>query len=918
MLPSIESSKISKNSPESSAVNKPPRKKRRSTIKSCSFCRRRKLKCDKSKPLCSTCRARNFTECIYSDAINNPENDLDRPMSSDVVNGEHPELSINPSVHSLKYQNFQLMPLQQASKLRFVNTQSTGSQYRLCERDTEMLESFSGRVNPLRKIYFAQLKENGRSICFGPTSMKCFSHMGGQFLFIGQPNMWNIVKRARKKWKAQHDFSMLRELESMEDTYTHDSTSLIDEVCKSLPSYDNIIKDIETFFQDSQLYIYNNTLDKNKVFSDFYTYFSPSSDLDEFGHRSVSSIRCDIKKNHFKIGVIIMIIALTRFYSTIPPAIEKFLIMLSGFSMAKIFYVERAQFLFLRIIYRSIYISNDGDNSTLVDLTTSLCSTCTTLGFNHDIELIFENKENVVGRLETLKNLWYWSLLFDLEVSYGIGKPMFISPDYFYEFSGELDDNSPTFMGLMKRFLKITRPMLRRILSSTKVADFSQDEELLLTFIEKEFPQMKFYLDKKDIGRTDFNNTRFLASAISMLVGNYCMRFAYLNEHTQQVNVGIMKSTLLALSLSTNLMIRTYLMDLNMYPHMMSKDFIEPTPYMSLAVSMIESLLARSMCSFMVMIFYRLTDTGNPPLFLSRDESKLKISLDSLRSNSEDFSLVSAFEKFCEIFDRWALPDDPNMQLLMRRSYFYVISTTLERLVRKIFKKLVNHRKDFEKLWISQNYKTLQATFGNNFLNCSNLNNSHTKSSKGSNTYNNSFNKSSHLTRTNVNNKISDSDEQATCISTSLPSQESQNTTLAYHLTNDISSSASIPTVLHSTYNASPSVKDHLAPTPNTNSFESKVATSSMAPVNDMNMHASSNINKTSNSTNRPIDSNHPPVSVWNFKRNNFQDKEKGYEELFNDFWITYNQGFENVFNDTETASIVDELSLFDDLSLFN
>lgn len=45
-------------------------KKRNKLIKSCGFCRRRKLRCDQQKPMCSTCISRNLVACQYAEEFN--------------------------------------------------------------------------------------------------------------------------------------------------------------------------------------------------------------------------------------------------------------------------------------------------------------------------------------------------------------------------------------------------------------------------------------------------------------------------------------------------------------------------------------------------------------------------------------------------------------------------------------------------------------------------------------------------------------------------------------------------------------------------------------------------------------------------------------------------------------------------------
>ena len=45
-------------------------KRRRKLVKSCLFCRKRKLKCNKAKPMCQQCSARKLPSCVYLSNFN--------------------------------------------------------------------------------------------------------------------------------------------------------------------------------------------------------------------------------------------------------------------------------------------------------------------------------------------------------------------------------------------------------------------------------------------------------------------------------------------------------------------------------------------------------------------------------------------------------------------------------------------------------------------------------------------------------------------------------------------------------------------------------------------------------------------------------------------------------------------------------
>lgn len=61
-------------------------RRRKKPVKSCSFCRQRKLKCDQSKPVCSSCRARGLATCVYSSQFQDSKINTSCNLVQDVEN----------------------------------------------------------------------------------------------------------------------------------------------------------------------------------------------------------------------------------------------------------------------------------------------------------------------------------------------------------------------------------------------------------------------------------------------------------------------------------------------------------------------------------------------------------------------------------------------------------------------------------------------------------------------------------------------------------------------------------------------------------------------------------------------------------------------------------------------------------------
>lgn len=109
-----------------------------------------------------------------------------------------------------------------------------------------------------------------------------------------------------------------------------------------------------------------------------------------------------------------MILSLTYYYETIPQAIQNIFTILRGSSMAKYMYIERAQFLMLRFHHCSRYSYTGEDDYNTMILVDSLINTASSLGLNHDIKVLYEGQEEIVGDLGTLSKSWDWVLFVDV------------------------------------------------------------------------------------------------------------------------------------------------------------------------------------------------------------------------------------------------------------------------------------------------------------------------------------------------------------------------------------------------------------------------------------------------------------------------------------------------------------------------
>lgn len=665
------------------------KRKRNIRIRSCMFCRGKKLKCDKLKPRCSSCALRHLTECVYIDSTN------PSPSPS----------ALDQSTPEIRHYD------------AYIDPDELEKTYNLTGYEAASYNSQIHEENPLSKAYFIWTKGSGRTITHGPTSLSTLGRKGITMMMDRGGAIlttWLTMKKVRRKWKEQYDFSTLKELKSLEHI-SNEKSSLVEEVCKSLPSYNELLYSVNAFFDNPELYPYSSAFHKGKVINDFYKSFIPDISSDIGMDVKIKEIRVTSKKNYCKIAVIIMILAVTAYHSELPEPIERFLIALNGSSMAKIFYVERSQFLLLRIIHRKLYISDSDDSSALVDLRSSLCSNAIMIGLNRNMSLHYSHHHFLIGSTESLENLWIWTLLLDFQGALEIGSPMFITSEAFNEFDGSLDDTSSSFMGKLKRYLKVARPMLRRIFLPSLKPDLSKDEQVLLKFIEIEFPSIDNFIDQKKFENIGSSDIMILASALSFLMANLAMRIIFMKDNTLHVKTYFTKISLLTYNLSVNSLLSCFEKDKKAFPELCTENSTLLSPYIALSISFTSHALRRALVSTIILTHYKLTTLSDVTTFLNQGKLELELNTDSLRTEEDsDFSLISAFEKHCQIFDKWATPQNPLLHKILNNSYYWVNCTTIERMSRRFLSKFINHRQEAENTWISKNMEAIVSAFDDN------------------------------------------------------------------------------------------------------------------------------------------------------------------------------------------------------------
>lgn len=686
-----------------------PKRKRRKATKSCAFCRKRKLRCDQKRPICSTCQARKFTQCIYVNELDNGNGKGDAEVegpSLDTLTDDLQKME-NDGEH-VGNLNTRYITFRQDEDDTPGSLHGEKAPYQIIAGGTPVNHS----KNLLSNFFTLQCKESGRRIFYGATSFKTFMAKYNWELMQRFFQAWTKLKRIRKELKRKGRFSMLKELTTVEEPLLTNSglaASIISEVIEFLPSSEKIESSINQFFDQTNLFIVNGALDRRKVLRDFQQGFHKSEQQYKDGESPVVALIPSAKKNYYKIGIVVMILALTHYRDNLPLPIERFLIFLTGTSTAKTMYVERTQFLLLRCHYRSLFAQTGGDNSHLMLLVDNMINTAIYLGLNQNIRSLYEGQENVVGSLESLQRLWYWIMFADLDVSLNLGRPLKVSP-YDYDDNEMLSDHSKTLYGVLKRFLKVTRPMLFDLHYQNATPNLKRHCDTLIDFIEQEFPPLDSYSSNNDVTEKGFVQTRVLCQALSFLMTFYGLRFFALKEINNDVKNGGIKSILTSCSLCVKLILYCFELDKVKFPEMVTAESKATTPYLNACMSHMCTVFIRAIGMFYAFAYSDMTFFENGLLLFRGCDVTTKCDLSTLRSDGgQVIAFATYFKLACENLDLLTASNDPVFRRLLRRSQSYVILLGLATVMRTVIQTALRSRTQAENSWLSNSQKRINV-----------------------------------------------------------------------------------------------------------------------------------------------------------------------------------------------------------------
>ncbi|KAL6946568.1 hypothetical protein ACO0RG_000723 [Hanseniaspora osmophila] len=409
-------------------VNANGKKKRNKLIKSCLYCRSKKLKCDKKHPICGTCQSRGLTECVY---LSHPE----LKQTKQTLSGHG--ISESPNKTKRKSESVLL-------EGHIGDTEENLKQSKKAHLDYPLLKNAKSAGNSVAGLEMNQVKQgikhepnkildmgcltmkNERYMYFGATSNRASIAQSDASFLRKFSQGWKEFKKERMRAKSLTKRSVLQELRTIE---RDDGVPILEKVLEDIPKKIEVVECCIDLFFKSCLHEFFNILSEKKVRSDLKRVFEIDEQTGE-----ITKINCTGKKNYYTVGIILVIISNTFYEKMTPVSMLEFYVFLEGFSTGKPMFLERAQFLGLKALYRVLTGTTGGDSSHLMNVVGSLCNTVVGLGFHRNVYKVYEEDvEYVGGDLGVLKNMFYLALMLDLYVSVQYGKPLFISSEVFDE-----------------------------------------------------------------------------------------------------------------------------------------------------------------------------------------------------------------------------------------------------------------------------------------------------------------------------------------------------------------------------------------------------------------------------------------------------------------------------------------------------
>lgn len=699
-------------------------KRRRKLVKSCLFCRKRKLKCNKVKPMCQQCSARKLPTCVYLSNFNfdiasideifdkipnvkllneiiDLKSQLDSRMNSHNNNNNNNSSSINNDNNKSKNNN------------NHHNTISTYNSY----ASSNVINSTT--INPLTIFKTSLWKDNHLQI-FGPTSWRTILTADGTKFQLEFTNLWDKLRPTCTSESFQCRDLFLSPLKTgvvhkIDGTVT--DISLTQLVCNDLPSFTEIQKCLNSFFS-GPLHELLQILDPKKTWNDLYECFM----VDQNSDRVINMCPPD-NINFCKIGIILSIIVLCIYdnKSCIPESITRYFIQVNSMRCMEVSFTEQAQFLLMCCFFKIHHGEySRWDGTKILQKISETCQCCISLGFDN-VRKWYRNKESIVGDLKYLENTMLCTLFVDVFTSFDVGKPTFISNQmlsmHLLEQNLKCHGDGSFVMPrnrLLIDFIKLARKCINNLNSVTINYNYSKDynkEDIdsyifeLQTFLTTNFPNLSRYTTWGTIFSVDPFEIIILSNTLSMLFNFHNIKRAFYKDISISTKNGMVKYGLLTTSLCINTLLSMFEADKVAYPEIIDMG-TRLSPYLNLSLSLINSAFIRVVSEFYSVFMARLTLEEKGYVILNKKCNHDGSSNVSLEDNSilmdQYYCFTCVMHQFRNILDQMFMPKWDQLYRLMKTSYSLHSLLVLERMARQLLEQGLLSRKQAETHWQQQ------------------------------------------------------------------------------------------------------------------------------------------------------------------------------------------------------------------------
>lgn len=348
----------------------------------------------------------------------------------------------------------------------------------------------------------------------------------------------------------------------------------------------------------------------------------------------------------------------------------------------------RAQFLLMMCILKTYRGEGGVGCSDLFPTVTDLCATSMFLGLNNAFISYAPHSEGA--------NIWYWTLFYDLLVSYNMGHPLNIHE---LQYDNEnLPCNSRGHIALLRNFLYIGRKTMRSLYNRAVDPNLEQLIVALTNFAVQNFLPISVYIDLDPKEDVDLFEIMILSPLLAMIVNLYNIRRVLDPQVGMKIKNGFIKYAMISSSLTISTAIRCFELDQEQNRKNRCHESGLILPSLDLSVLVLNYLPVRALMKLYGLFFYKITlfDEG---LFVSTDKITFNLNLQNL-SVPDDilFSFKGVFKTFCCIFDtlRHRVYDDLNKALEKINAFQLIFA--LEKMNRKIIKMGFERRQVIEEL----------------------------------------------------------------------------------------------------------------------------------------------------------------------------------------------------------------------------